>query len=307
MKAHKLCLVIVVIVVMSSATCRTLAQSPVLVKGQPPLTEEMVGRYAEFFEWAFDVHLTNAQREVLRKYAIDAWVQKKKSDMDDVTQIVQQQVELSKADPQQRSYVRVKIEPQLLDLMRQQPNEPMARWALAVYESAHRAIAPGTPPLTRQSTDAFLEALFFEAGVVSGVHAVPDQKLKDDWARALAANYPRMSADLKQQIAGMPLFMATMRMSWPRLSDRVKAQCRAQWAEQLKGLLPAPSSASASQGAGAPAVGGSVAGKQSIAEMMAEQNRQHQMFMSMSNTMMRIHQSNFNIMANWSGSPYRYW
>jgi hypothetical protein len=56
------------------------AQSPVLVKGQPPLTEETVGRFTEFFEWAFDVHLTNAQRQVLRKYTIDSWTQGKKSD-----------------------------------------------------------------------------------------------------------------------------------------------------------------------------------------------------------------------------------
>ncbi len=58
-----------------------LGQSPVLVQGQPPLTEETVGRFTEFFEWAFDVQLTVEQRQVLRKYAFDAWSQKKKSDM----------------------------------------------------------------------------------------------------------------------------------------------------------------------------------------------------------------------------------
>lgn len=65
-------------------------QSPVLVQGQPPLTEETVGRFTEFFEWAFDVQLTVEQRQVLRKYTVDAWSQKKKSDMDDVIQLVKQ-------------------------------------------------------------------------------------------------------------------------------------------------------------------------------------------------------------------------
>jgi hypothetical protein len=138
------------------ATGPGFAQSQVLVQGQPPLTEETVGRFTEFFEWAFDVQLTVEQRQVLRKYTVDSWTQKKTSDMNDVVQLVQQQTELSKLDAQQRGLVRLKIEPELLAQMRNQPNEPMAKWALAVYEASHQAIAPGAPPLTRQSTDAFL-------------------------------------------------------------------------------------------------------------------------------------------------------
>ena len=277
------------------------AQSPVLVKGQPPLTEETVGRLTEFFEWAFDVHLTNDQRQVLRNYAVDAWTQRKKSDMDDVLQTVQQQVELSRLDPGQRGFVRVKIEPELLDQMRKQPNEPMARWALAVYESSHKILAPGTPPLTRQSTDAYLESLFFMTGEVSGQPSVPDRKLKDDWAKKLAANYPKMPAALKQQIAGMPLFLATMRMAWPELSEEVKARYRAQWAGQLKTLLPAPAPVAS------PAKPGTSRGRESVARAMAEQNRRHQATMERSRMMMEAYKENFNIQATWGSSPYRYW
>jgi hypothetical protein len=274
-------------------------QSPVLLQGQPPLTEETVGRFTEFFEWAFDVQLTVEQRQVLRKYAVDAWSEKKKSDMDDVIQVVQQQVELSKLDVQKRALVRVQIEPELLTQMRNQPNEPMAKWALAVYESSHKVIAPGSPPLTRQSTDAFLDALFFMVGEVSGEQSVPDQKLKDDWAKALAANYPKISAELKKQIAGMPLFAAVMQVSWPALSNDQKAQYRAQWAEQLKTILPAPVPVAAKSSAGA--------AKMSVSEMMAEQNRRHSAYMSMSDAMMNTYKIDFNTQANMSGSAYRYW
>jgi hypothetical protein len=277
------------------------AQSRVLVQGQPPLTEETVGRFTEFFEWAFDVQLTIEQRQVLRKWTVDSWTQKKASDMNDVVQLVQQQTDLSKLDAQQRGLVRLKLEPELLSQMRNQPNEPMAKWALAVYEASHRAIAPGAPPLTRQSTDAFLDALFFMVGEVSGRESVPDQKLKDDWAKGLAANYPKMTAELKRQIAGMPMQAALLRVSWPALSNQQKAQYRAQWAEQLKTLLPAQAPAPQTSTA---AAGG---GKQSVAEMMAEQNRRHQSYMNMSNAMMDIYKIKFNTLANWSGSPYRYW
>jgi hypothetical protein len=275
-------------------------RSQVVVRGNPPLTEETIGRFTEFFEWAFDVRLTNDQQEVVRKYMVDSWTQKKTSDISDVVQVVQQQAELAKLPADQRTYVRVKIEPELLAQMRQQPNEFMARWALAVYEASHRPIANGTPPLTRQGTDAFLEALFFMAGEVSGQQSVPDQKLKDDWAQALVAGYPTMAADLKQQIAGMPLYESTMRMAWPELSAEVKTKYRALWAEQLKAMLPAT--------AQAPAAGSLAAGdKKSVAEMMAEQNRRHQATMNTNAWMMDIYRIKFNTQANWGGSSYRYW
>jgi hypothetical protein len=256
------------------------AQSPVLVKGQPPLTEEMVGGLTEYFEWAFDVFLTNDQRLGLRNYAVDAWTRRKKSDMDLVVQAVQQQAQLSRLDAEQRATLRVTFEPDLLDAMRKQPNAPIARWALAVYKASHRTIAPGTPPLTRQSTDAFLDALFFMVGVVSGEQAVPDQKLKDDWAKALAANYPNMSAELKQQIAGMPMLMATIRMSWPGLSKSVKAQYRAQWAEELKTLLPAPATASS---AAKPATSSGKA----LEQAKADQDYRHKRYMDWSSSTMQ--------------------
>lgn len=281
-------------------------QSAAVVQGNPPLTEETIGRFTEFFEWAFDVRLTNDQCAVLRRYTVDAWTQQKKSDMDSVLQLVQQQVELSKLDKDQRAFVRLKIEPELLADMRRQPDDPMARWALAVYASAHQVIAAGDPPLTRQSTDAFLEALYFMAGEVAGRHDVPDAQMKNEWANALAANYAKISPELKKQIAGMPLFVTAMRLTWPTLPESEKAEYRQQWTGQLKALLPPPSPAANGTSSATPS-GPSSAGSQSVAAMMAEQNRRHQMFMSMSSSMMRIHQMNFNTIANWGGSPYRYW
>ena len=290
-----LCAAVVLLLTMPVA-----GQNMVVVPGNPPLKEEMIGRFTEFFEWAFDVRLTHDQQEVVRKYIVESWTRKSTSDINDVVQAVQQQIDLAKLPADERLYVRVKIEPELLAQMRQQPNEPMAKWALAVYEASHRPIAQGAPPLTRQGTDAFLEALFFMAGEVNGQQSVPDQKLKDDWARSLAANYHLMSADLKQQIAGMPLYASTLRMAWPKLSDTVKTQYRTLWAEQLKAMLPAaapaPSSANTAPG-----------GKKSAAEMMAEQNRRHQATMRTNDWMMDIYKIKFNTQANLGGNTSRYW
>jgi hypothetical protein len=190
--------------------------------------------------------------------------------------------------------VRANYEPQVLESMRKQPNEPMAAWALAVYESSHKILAPGAPPLTRQTSDAFLEALFLMVGEVSGQRVdVPDEKLKNDWAAALTSTYAQMPDELKKQIAGMPLFVAQMRLNWGPLPEAEKANYRAAWADGVKSLLPAGT--------------GAVAGKRTVADMMAEQNRRHTAYMSMSSAMMSTYRTNFNAQANSIGSAYRYW
>jgi hypothetical protein len=301
MKAPVLCLSVLAVLF---APALSHSQAQVLMPGPPPLTEEMIGRFAEFFEWAFDVRLTNDQVDVLRKYSVDTWNKRKKDDIDAIVNVVALQVELSKADRKQLAVVRANYEPQVLDSMRKQPNEPMAVWALAVYESSHKVLAPGTPPLTRQTSDAFLEALFLMVGEVSGKRGdVPDEKLKNDWAAALTSKYAQMPAELKKQIAGMPLFVAQMRLNWESLPEAEKARYRAAWADGVKSLLPAVAPA----GTGTVAASGTAAGKRSVAEMMAEQNRRHNAYMSMSSAMMSTYRTNFNAQANSIGSAYRYW
>ena len=288
------CIAAVLILVLPAA-----GQSQVLVRGNPPLTEEMIGRFAEFFEWAFDVRLTNDQCDVLRKYSVNIWNKQTKSDMDAILNVVQLQIELSKADRKQLAVVRANYEPQVLDSMRKQPNEPMAVWALAVYESSHKVLAAGTPPLTRQTSDAFVEALFFMLGEVQGKRdEVPDARMKNDWAAALTSAYPRMTDALKQQIAGTPLFIAQMRLSWPTLPEPQKAKYRLAWAEAVKSLLPAPGPAASNK---------TPSGKMSVAEVMAEQNRRHQNSMDTSSFMRNIATMSYNTSANFSGNPWRYW
>jgi hypothetical protein len=271
-------------------------QSQVLVRGNPPLTEEMIGRFAEYFEWAFDVRLTNDQINVLRKYSVTAWTQRKKDDMDAIVNVVALQIELSKTDRKQLAVVRANYEPQVLESMRKQPNEPMAVWALAVYESSHKVLAPGTPPLTRQTSDAFLEALFIMVGEVSGKRdEVPDEQLKNDWAAALTKRYAQFTDGMKKQIAAMPMFVAQMRLNWDAVPEPEKAKYRAAWAEGVKALLPAEAGAT------------TTADKKSVPEMMAEQNRRHSAYMNMSDAMMTSYRTSFNTQANFIGSSYRYW
>jgi hypothetical protein len=177
-------------------------------------------------------------------------------------------------------------------------------------------LAAGTPPLTRQTSDAYLEAVFLMLAEAQGLpRETPDAKLKDDWAAATASSYARMPNEMKQQIAGMPLFVAQMRLNWPTMAESEKAKYRAAWAEALKPLLPPPADASkpANNGSSGNTTGSksssskSTARKMTAAEAMAEQNRRFRMHMDTSNAMMNIYKISYNTQANFSGNPWRYW
>jgi hypothetical protein len=274
-------------------------RSQVLVPGNPPLTEEMIGRFAEYFEWAFSMRLTNDQSSVLRKYAVDIWKKQSKDDMELISNTVLIQIELSKADPKQVAVIQASYEPQALEALRKQPNDPIAAWLLTVYDSSHKVLAQGNPPLTRQVSDAFLEALFFMLGEVQGKRdEVPSAQLKNDMAASLTSAYPRMSDDMKKQMAGMPLFVAQLRLQWPALAASEKAKYRATWAEAINTLLPAATPSASN---------GTATGKKSIGEMMAEQNRRHESAMNTNSFMRNMATLSYNTSANFSGNPWRYW
>ena len=138
------------------------SKAEVLAPGAPPLTREMMDRYSELFEWAFDVQLTAEQRAQVKDFAVQAWQSKSQENMDAVLEQVKTQQDLSKTPKDELGLLRQQIEPQLLtEYRREAKRDAMARWAVELYEVSHKVIAKGPPPLTRQMTDAYAEALCF--------------------------------------------------------------------------------------------------------------------------------------------------
>jgi hypothetical protein len=96
------------------------------------------------------------------------------------------------------------------------------------------AFVAGTPPLTRQMTDAYAELLGFMIGQVTrGVAATPTPSDRAYVARTLAATYASRTAEERQQLRSIPSTWAKLRRTWPRLSQAQQATLRQQWAVQL--------------------------------------------------------------------------
>ncbi len=260
------------------------AQGEVLVPGPPALTREMANGTADFYGWMLGVSLTEGQRDAIRDDLVGSWRKKDQEEIDGTLQILKLRDEVAKLNDTERELVRAQLETELLAQLRQQPDEPTAKWVLGVYEAAHAPIAPGDPPLTRQAADAYAEVLAFVINEVAGGEPVAaDQAFRDAFAEALVTGYPSFEPSQQEQLAKMPLYWAVTRVAWPMLPEAERARYRADWAESLRASASAaaePTEAAESSEAPEPAqTTGASDAKERIEKLRAIRNSAHNFMM----------------------------
>jgi tetratricopeptide (TPR) repeat protein len=216
------------------------AEDEVLVAGEPALTGEMAGRVQRFFEWGLGLQLTDRERDELRLSLVETWQGGEKAAIQGVVDLLQFDKQVSELTDAERAAQREAVEAALLEQFRASPEEEGSKWFLGAYERAHKAIAEGTPPLTRQAADAYLEMLTFMLGEAAGQSGVAaDQATRESFAAGLAEQYKGLPAEQQGQIAGAPMAWAGLRVGWQKATDEEKVAVRKQWAEDLKAYLPA--------------------------------------------------------------------
>jgi hypothetical protein len=132
------------------------------------------------------------------------------------------------------------------------PDDPTAKWMLAIYEAGHQPIADGTPPLTRQVTDAFAELMCFMIGEVLGQEVPVPDEFREAAAGLLAARYVELTPEGQQEVSQLPIAWAAIRVAWGQMPEEDKEQYRAQWRETLQSSLPQQPVAGADQTAANP-------------------------------------------------------
>jgi hypothetical protein len=192
-----------------------VAQADVLVEGEPPLTQDMVDRSCDLLEWAMDLQMTAEQRDHARDTLVASWKAKDHQAIANSTQLLALYDRVARLTPAQRDQARGKTTPELLAQLKKDRKDPLARWLLGVYDTAHAPIAQGDPPLTRQTIDACAELL------------------KTSVEHELVARWPKLDHAQQQQLARLPAFWAAARVAWARASETERAAARKQWAEAL--------------------------------------------------------------------------
>jgi hypothetical protein len=308
----------------------------ILAAGNPPLTRLTVDHFVGFFMWVLDAPLTQTQRQDLEDAAVQTWRSGESTSVAAIVQMADAYQKLARLGETQRIQLRDQLQPQLLDQARSQPDDEFSRWLVDVYTSAHMPIASGTPPLTREVSDANAEVTYFVLKVVAtGDGSIDglklDQSLLDNWAASVARDYPSYAADQQQMLARMPLFRAAMVEGWPQLSADDRARLRDQWRPIAQnwlsgttceafinladGNLVEPTDANKQRyaecnpdaAASAPAPQVSRAQSQAAYEQaMAKLQASHNAYVGISNALLTSHVATMNMINNFGDSPYYY-
>ncbi len=160
-----------------------VASGEVLVAVQPAsesLTRATHTKLLEIVEWTFKAPLTADQRSKLSEIVIREWRDpKEREGLKEWLGLADHVASVPEAQrPNLREQLLLQILPALRDSAK---TDADARWFLGVYEAAHRPIAAGTPPLTRQASDALVEMLFFMMGQGHGMAIEPGRPSATRW------------------------------------------------------------------------------------------------------------------------------
>ncbi|HUU22158.1 MAG TPA: carboxypeptidase-like regulatory domain-containing protein, partial [Phycisphaerae bacterium] len=171
---------------------------------------------------------------------VASWRKKDRGEIEGAAQVVALYRQIEKLDQAARDRARDENQAGFLATWRENKADPASQWAVATYEQAHKPIAEGPPPLTRQMTDANLELLCFVLGEVRGKpFSAPGRAVRDYWAKHVAEGYQNRDAAQRKLLADTPTGWAAVREGWPKLSEEQKAACRGQWKQQFGATIAA--------------------------------------------------------------------
>ena len=113
----------------------------VLVNGNPPLTQLMIGKTIVLLDWVLDLKLSKDQELKIKDIVVNAWKTNNKAAIKSTTDIIEVYEQVFKLSGAEQNKLKEKMQPQILQNLYKQPKDELSNLVLAAYESAH-AIVP---------------------------------------------------------------------------------------------------------------------------------------------------------------------
>jgi|HubBroStandDraft_3_1064219.scaffolds.fasta_scaffold81079_2 hypothetical protein len=224
------------------STSDTTSGDELPIPGNPPLTQAIVDQETQFFEWLLDAPFTVEQRDQFRASLVRTWKGHHQDEIDSTMNVLKFQEQLNTKPRQQRELVREQLCEKYVGGLRQNPDSLLSKWVLNIYDSAHRPIAKGNPPLTTQVADAYAEVVAFMIKESLGKQALhANRHFKDSLAKSLAAQYSSYSPEQQRSFSQMPYLWKALRYSWAQSSEKEKKQFRRRLGPIVQNLLASAS------------------------------------------------------------------
>jgi hypothetical protein len=220
------------------STSDTKAGDELPIPGNPPLTQAIVDQETQFFEWLLDAPFTLEQRDQFRASLVRSWKGHHQDEIESTMNVLKFQEQLNTKPRQQRELVREQLCEEYVGGLRRDPDSVLSKWILNIYDSAHRPIAKGNPPLTAQVADAYAEVVAFMIKESLGKQALnANRHFKDSLAKSLAAQYSSYTPEQQRSFSQMPYLWRALRYSWSQSSEKEKKQATGSYRAKSLGQL----------------------------------------------------------------------
>jgi hypothetical protein len=180
-------------------------KNPILVAGDPPLTQGLVGLHLATVELLLDFRLTDKQRRDYRQLVIEDWKKWGKAERARRAKNIESWAKLPNYGSYRRNVMRALNRPHFQASLK----EPTARsrWLLALHESASRpgsarnpVLVEGKPPLTQLVVDRHIDHVEIMVDLsVSGGFTAPQRKMLQDY---LVKDWKKMSGEDRAELLG---------------------------------------------------------------------------------------------------------
>jgi hypothetical protein len=160
-----------------TSTAFSQEQDKVLVKTEPPLTQGMVNRIIDFFEWSLSVRLSAAQKAEVQQWLINSWKRNDKSEIEGTLQVLKLHSELSALSDEQLGQIRGHVRDEVLKSLREEPNDKIALMLLSLYESSRSNTNQASKSNIGNQTNSSPASVKVGAGDLYGIYIATTKQL----------------------------------------------------------------------------------------------------------------------------------
>lgn len=210
-----------------------LPEDRILVEGEPPLMQSDLDAWRRLLEIAFDGTLSRAQTLTLQESLVAEWQAGDRALRTQLTQAKTAWAQLDAAQGARREVIRLALRAELLEAAQREPDNPISKLVLTLYDSASPVLVEGQPPLRRGAVLALFNLLQWLASKVGFGEVRPMDLERERFVAHLVERYPHASPGDRMLLAHLEETFAWLQAEWEAAGPEGQANFRANLARSL--------------------------------------------------------------------------
>lgn len=195
-----------------------------------PLTEETQRRYVAAVYDMLGIAPTPDTTERIRLRLAAAWSNQEQGEIDGTLFVVNKHRDIQSMPEPRRTSEHALLRISLIQTYRNNAaTDPLVRHLLARYDQQNPALAPGNPPLTRESASAWIDLATL---ATTGSFQISIEE-REQGIRAIAQRYSEANAELQMMVSNSIYFATRLKAEWRSM----KPQARADWTNMLRSVF----------------------------------------------------------------------